>query len=591
MKTEAIYLTDPYKKELAATITSVSKIGENTYIVNLDKTIFYPMGGGQPTDQGTIVFDNNEAVVYQVLLQHGSINHYIKTNIEPKVNQTVSIRLDWDRRLKNMKVHTAGHIVDFALYKLGLTPEKLKPLKADHGKKPYIQYEGKIAQDIKQELQNQIDYLIKSNKRFVWNFVEYEELKNNAIYIQPNLPENKPLRQLTLEGVGSVADGGTILSSTGEIDEIIIIEITTNNGITEIHYKISDKNNSKKKQTSQSTDLSHFSELVETIKTEIAKSNSEVELTELWRKYLGKNGQIKSLLKEIPKIEPEKRKEYGQGVNALSNFVNELINNAKKVLTKKKEAEYLKTRKVELNLKKAKIGHKHPLTQTEEELNKIFERLGYSIYDGPELETAEYNFIRCNVPADHPAMDLQDSIYIEEPNVLLRTQTSSMEARALETLKPPFKIVMPGRVYRNEKVNKSNHFTFHQYQLVCVQEKVSMVELISTIEHLFKTYLGEDIVTRYRSKYYPEVEPGIGPDIQCTFCSGKGCVVCKHRGWIEMAGAGIIHPNMLRMAGLDPNKWQGYAFGLGLDRWAMVKHDIGDIRALLGGNLAYKPQN
>ena len=147
----------------------------------------------------------------------------------------------------------------------------------------------------------------------------------------------------------------------------------------------------------------------------------------------------------------------------------------------------------------------------------------------------------------------------------------------------------PGRVYRNEKVNRSNHFTFHQYQLSCVQEKVSMADLLATIKHLFKTYLGEDTVIRFRNKYYPEVEPGVGPDMLCFNCKGDGCQICKNRGWIEMGGAGILHPKVIAMAGLDPNQWQGYAFGLGLDRWAMAKHKITDIRTLLGGDLAYKP--
>ncbi|CAG1771160.1 partial Phenylalanine--tRNA ligase alpha subunit, partial [uncultured bacterium] len=138
-------------------------------------------------------------------------------------------------------------------------------------------------------------------------------------------------------------------------------------------------------------------------------------------------------------------------------------------------------------------------------------------------------------------------------------------------------------------VTRTNHFVFHQYQLVCIQEKVSMADLLATIEYLFKSYLGDDVVIRFRNKYYPEVEPGVGPDMQCFNCHGAGCAVCKNRGWIEMGGAGIRHPNMLKMAGIDPEKWQGFAFGLGLDRWAMAKHKITDIRTLLGGNLAYKP--
>lgn len=332
---------------------------------------------------------------------------------------------------------------------------------------------------------------------------------------------------------------------------------------------------------------------IQEVQTSISSAKNENDLTNLWRDYLGKNGKLKDLLSKIKDVEPAERKEYGSTVNNLRNDIDELINSAKENLKLGNAEEYLKKTKQELDYKKAKVGHLHPLTETINEINRILGRIGYSVYDGPELETYEYNFKRCNVPEDHPALDLQDTIYVSEPNVLLRTQTSSMEARALAELKPPFKIVMPGRVYRNEKVNKSNHFTFHQYQLVCVAPKVSLSELISTIEYLFQEFLGErlggEIKTRYRNKYYPEVEPGVGPDLQCWMCGGKGCPFCKYRGYVEMGGAGIIHPNIMRMAGLDTDKWQGFAFGLGLDRWAMAKHGIEDIRTLLGGNLAYKP--
>ncbi len=333
------------------------------------------------------------------------------------------------------------------------------------------------------------------------------------------------------------------------------------------------------------------------LENEISSASSEDELTNLWRKYLGREGEITLAFKKIGEVAPEERKDFGVKLNELKNEVDNIINSAKSNLVSGRSSEYLDTQQSELDYLKAKVGHLHPLTETTNTLNEIFKKIGYSIMDGPEIETDEYCFQRMNVPMDHPARDLQDSIYIEEPNLLLRTQTSSIEARALETYKPPFKIVVPGRVYRNEKVNKSNHFTFHQYQLVCVQEKVSLADLFATINYLFKTFLGEDVVTRFRNKYYPEVEPGVGPDMQCFNCHGTGvyhderCGVCKGIGWIEMGGAGIIHPNVFKAAGLDPQKWQGYAFGLGLDRWAMAKHNINDIRTLLDGNLAYKPNN
>ncbi|MCA9381651.1 phenylalanine--tRNA ligase subunit alpha [Candidatus Dojkabacteria bacterium] len=328
--------------------------------------------------------------------------------------------------------------------------------------------------------------------------------------------------------------------------------------------------------------------IINEVKEKIQNSKTEEELTNLWREYLGKNGKVRDLMDKIKEISNKEKKEYGQSVNKLRTELDNLINSAKNKLQSGANSEYLNKSLVKISNKKQKVGHLHPLTETINEINSIFKRMGYSVYDGPELETDEYLFQRCNLPLHHPARDLQDSIFVDEPNILLRTQTSSVEAHALQDLEPPFKIVVPGRVYRNEKVNKSNHFLFHQYQLVCVQEKVSLAELFATVTHMFKEFYGDDVKIRFRTKYYPEVEPGAGVDMQCPFCKGEGCVVCKKRGWLEMAGSGIIHPNMMRMAGLDTNKWQGFAFGFGLDRLAMTKHDIRDIRTLLGGDLAYK---
>lgn len=332
-----------------------------------------------------------------------------------------------------------------------------------------------------------------------------------------------------------------------------------------------------------------FQEIKDNVISEITGKNTE-ELTEIWRKYLGKNGEITNLMQEIKNKPVEERKEYGQQVNMLKNEIDTIINSAKEALQNEAAKGYLEEDIAKLDHRMPKVGHLHPISRTINQVNGILKRLGYSVYDGPELETDEYLFKRTNLPEHHPARDLQDSIFIDEiKGLLMRTQTSSVEAHALEDLEPPFKIVVPGRSYRNEKVNKSNHFMFHQYQLVCVQEKVSMAELFATIKKIFEGLYGDDVVIRFRNKYYPEVEPGAGVDMQCTFCKGEGCAICKNRGWLEMAGCGIIHNNMMKMAGLNPEKWQGFAFGFGLDRLAMTHNNIKDIRTLLGGNIGYKP--
>ena len=321
---------------------------------------------------------------------------------------------------------------------------------------------------------------------------------------------------------------------------------------------------------------------------DIAAVKTVADLDQVFYKYLGNRGQIKQLFKEMKDLPEDKRKEIGVNINGLQKKIIDLIDSKKKELLTGHLAKTMEAEAETLSFDLPKIGHLHPITQTIRMLNKVFTEMGYSIVDGPEIETNEYNFTRLNVPADHPAMDMQDTIYIKEPNLLLRTQTSSVESRIMAGNKPPMKLVCPGRVYRNEKVNKSNHFIFHHYQGAAILERVSLKDLFGTLDLLFKRMYGPKVIVRYRNKYYPEVEPGVGADMQCFNCRGRGCSLCKGVGWIEMGGAGIIHPNVMKMAGIDSKKFMGFAFGLGLDRWVMAKYNITDIRTLLGGNLAYK---
>jgi len=309
----------------------------------------------------------------------------------------------------------------------------------------------------------------------------------------------------------------------------------------------------------------------------INNCQNSTELEALRIELLGRNGLINKLFSEIKNtVDPKTR---GLELNELKKQIESAFS----------QKQFHNIENCKLKIENSTCGHLHPLTQTENQLNKLFRSLGFSIYDSQQIETDEFCFERLNVPKDHPARGMQDSIYIREPEILLRTQTSSIEARLLSEQKPPFKVVAPGACFRNEKVNKSNHFVLHQYQGVVVDKNVTMKDLFGTLNLMFKTLYGPDVVIRFRNKYYPEVEPGVGPDMQCFACHGTGCPTCKGAGWIEMGGAGMIHPKVLKMANIDPDQWTGFAFGLGLDRWTMAKFKIKDIRTLLGGNLAYKP--
>lgn len=316
----------------------------------------------------------------------------------------------------------------------------------------------------------------------------------------------------------------------------------------------------------------------------INSATTAAELESVRIELLGRQGLLNQLFSDI-KNQPNP-KEYGQELNQLKKELEDLISS-------KNFTPIIKN--FELKIKNSfglpKVGHLHPITITERQLNEVFRKLGFSIYNGPEIVSAEYNFKRLNVPENHPAMDMQDTLYIQEPDYLLRTQTSTIESYLLqqESKNLPIRAAFPGSVFRNEKVNRSNHFVFHQYQAVVVDKNVTMKDLIGTMDLMFKALYGPEVVVRYRCKYYPEVEPGVGPDMQCFSCHGKGCVLCKYAGWIEMGGSGMIHPKVLKMAGIDPSIYSGFAFGMGLDRWTMAQKNITDIRTLMGGNLAYKP--
>jgi len=316
-------------------------------------------------------------------------------------------------------------------------------------------------------------------------------------------------------------------------------------------------------------------------------ASTQEDLEKIKVEYLGRQAFLNQRLKKIGQIPVNQRSQVGEKINQAKKRLLEAFSKKHKGLVSiTDQSPVIKTVSGKTL---SKQGHLHPLTQTENEINQLFRSIGFSMYEGPEIETDEYCFQRLNVPLNHPARDLQDSIYIKEPNILLSTQASSTEARLLEKEKPPFKIAFPGHVYRNEKVNKSNHFIFHHYQGVAVDKNITLKDLIGVFNLLFKHLYGEKVKVRYRCKYYPEVEPGLGLDLQCLTCQGQGCFLCKGAGWMEMGGAGIIHPLVIKKAGIDHKKWRGFAFGLGLDRWAMAKYQIDDIRTLTSGNLAYIP--
>lgn len=321
---------------------------------------------------------------------------------------------------------------------------------------------------------------------------------------------------------------------------------------------------------------------------QILEANDKKSLEEIRINFLGRSGKINELTKEIPTLLQEKRGETGKLINEAKRTIEEALRNRLTAISLRQTAEEKEWVDVSAPSKQIKVGQLHPTTQVIKQIAQIFGHLGFSMYEGPEIETDKYNFELLNLPKDHPARDLQDTLYIEEPEILLRTHTSSVESRVLETLKPPFRVIIAGKCYRFEAVNASNNAMFYQLQGVALQKGLSMADLKGTLEYFVKSFFGEKRKTKFRCKYYPEVEPGAGLDVDCPFCNQKGCPVCKGRGWVELSGCGMIHPNILKNFGYDPAKISGFAWGMGLDRVVMNKFMINDIRSLYNGDIKYE---
>jgi phenylalanyl-tRNA synthetase alpha chain len=307
------------------------------------------------------------------------------------------------------------------------------------------------------------------------------------------------------------------------------------------------------------------------------------DLEQIRIELFGRNGKITNTTKELKNLNDEDKKQIGILINEVKTTLEKVISDKKNDLKVNIREWFDPTIPVKIK----KIGHLHPTSVVILEMTEIFKNLGFSIMEGPEIESDHYNFELLNLPKDHPARSLQDVLYIDEPETLLRSHTSSVETRSIEKLKHPFRVVVAGKCYRFENVNASNNAMFYQFQGFALQKGISMADLKGTLFSFVKSYFGEDRKIRFRCKYYPEVEPGVGLDIDCKFCDQKGCSVCKGRGWIEMLGAGMIHPQILKNFGYNPKEISGFAFGMGLDRIVMDRFKINDIRSLYNGDIKY----
>jgi phenylalanyl-tRNA synthetase alpha chain len=324
---------------------------------------------------------------------------------------------------------------------------------------------------------------------------------------------------------------------------------------------------------------------------ELKEASHSKDLEVLKTKYLGKKGPIQALMVELKHCTPEERPQFGKIINDLKEELvlhcdNSLARLKRAEQTSRLEQEWLD---VTLPGRPRPLGKLHPITQALTRIVDILMGMGFSIQLGPDIDTDYYNFGGLNFALDHPARDMQDTFYLNT-ELLLRTHTSNVQVHAMENYSPPIRIIAPGRCFRNEDISARSHVFFHQVEGFYIDKNVTFADLFATMEEFLSKLLGEKVETRYRPSYFPFVEPGLEVDVRCISCKGSGCRICKHTGWLEILGAGMVHPNVLKAGNIDPEHYSGYAWGMGIERLTMLLSDIRDIRLFTGNDLRFLEQ-
>lgn len=337
-------------------------------------------------------------------------------------------------------------------------------------------------------------------------------------------------------------------------------------------------------------DLKNIKTLQSQLESELGKITTNSELESFRLTHLSRQGKIAELFIELKKLDPEQKRTVGPQLNTLKKSINELFEKHKEFLFNQDlQAKQEKQKHFDVSISKpTQHGSLHPYTLVTEQIQDIFISMGFKVADGPELETEFFNFTALNIPDDHPAREESDTFWIDDQH-LLRTQTSTVQIKTMQNQKPPIAIISPGRTMRNEATDASHDFMFMQFEGLYIDKNVSISNLLATLKAFLTKFFGTDVKLRVRPGYFPFVEPGLEIDASCPFCS-KGCSVCKKTKWIELMGAGLVHPNVLKHCNVDPAEYSGFAFGFGLTRLVMLKYQIPDIRLLHSGNIEFLKQ-
>lgn len=323
----------------------------------------------------------------------------------------------------------------------------------------------------------------------------------------------------------------------------------------------------------------NINEIIDEFNNDLTSVEDLKKLNDLKIKYMSKKGLVQELMQEMKNLSPEQKRDYGQQVNIIKTKISDILDQKQKQLEELELQKKIDNDRIDISLDSysIKIGNLHPLYLIQKEIEDIFIGMGYEVAEGPEVELDLYNFERANTPSNHPARDMQDTFYISE-NLLLRTHTTAIQTRVLEEKNPPIKVICPGKVYRRDDDDATHSHQFTQIEGLVIGENLSVADLKGTLQILVDKMFGEGRDIRFRPSYFPFTEPSFEVDVSCHMCNGKGCGVCKNTGYIEVLGSGMVHPNVLKEAGIDATKYSGFAFGVGVERIAMLKYGVDDIR-------------
>lgn len=334
-----------------------------------------------------------------------------------------------------------------------------------------------------------------------------------------------------------------------------------------------------------------LNQMLEEATSSIKEIDSLRKLDDIRVKYLGKKGDVTSLLKKMGNVAKEDRPEMGKIINDVRFEIEEQLSKVKDKLASLELESKLEEEKIDVTLpsKRYKVGNLHPINKVQNDLKDVFIGMGFKIAEGPEVETVYNNFDALNSPKDHPSRSMSDTFYINE-ELLLRTQTSPVQIRTMKNQKPPIKVISPGRCFRFDELDATHSPMFHQIEGLVIDKNITMADLKGTLNMFVKRIFGENTQTKFRPHYFPFTEPSAEVDVTCFKCGGKGCKVCKNSGWIEILGCGMVHPNVLKECGIDPEEYSGFAFGMGLDRITMLKNEIDDIRLIFENDMRFIDQ-